>query len=126
MDQRSLVESLFDTGCRPHVESPRTLQSQFSNEFVSLNDLLIPENIHIHGYGSHNLIDLDDINVLEAEYADEDAELNIPMRGESKREKIKQNIGITLSWFQQKKSSMASQNLRTVFTYCQQRLAWPK
>lgn len=87
MDQRSFIESLFDTGCGPHRKSPRTLQSQFLNEFVDLNGVLIPEDVHIHGHGSYNPIDLNDINVLEMEHKDEDVELNISDARESEREK---------------------------------------
>jgi predicted HAD superfamily phosphohydrolase len=91
MDQRSFVESLFDTGCEPlphHGESPSTPQSQFPNEFAGLNDIPIPEDVHIHGQGSHTPIDLDDINVPEAEHEDEDQQLNIPdARGKRKAKK---------------------------------------
>ncbi|XP_022855013.1 uncharacterized protein LOC111376030 [Olea europaea var. sylvestris] len=63
-------------------------QSQFLNEFIGLNDIPIPEDLHIHDRGSYNPIDLDDINVLEAEHEDEDAELNITdARGKRKAKK---------------------------------------
>lgn len=85
MDQCSFVESLFDTRCGLYGKSPRTLQNQFSNEFVGLNDAPIPEDFHIHGHESHNPIDFDDINVLKTKHEDEDVKLNIPgARGKRK------------------------------------------
>lgn len=78
---------MFDTRCKPHDKSPRTSQSQFRNKFVGLNDVPIPEDANTHSHGSHNSIDVDDIDVSEAKYEDEEPELNIPNARENRKRK---------------------------------------
>lgn len=62
MDQRSFVENLFGVGGESRVPC-----SQFVNEFVGLNELLIQENIqNFDARESSHPIDLDGVDILEA------------------------------------------------------------
>lgn len=80
MDPQSFVEAVYGVS----RESSMMPQSQFHNEFPSLNDVSIPENIlDQDSQGNRNPINLDNIDVPEMEQV----EIDIPVQERSEREK---------------------------------------